>query len=41
MSNVLIPPKPVDRGLQQWDGEELSVDELKDRLEPLTVNEEL
>lgn len=41
VSNVLIPPKPVDRGLQQWDGEELSVDELKDRLEPLTVNEEL
>lgn len=41
VSNVLIPPKPVDRGLQQWEGEEMSLEEFKERLEPLVVNEEL
>lgn len=35
VSNVLIPPKAIDRGLQQWNGEELSVEDLKERLEPL------
>ncbi len=40
MSNVLIPPKAVDRAVQHWDGEEMTVEELKERLEPLIGNEE-
>ena len=40
VSNVLIPPKAVDRAVQQWDGEEMTVEELKERLEPLMGNEE-
>lgn len=39
VSNVLIPPKAVDRGVQHWDGEEMSVEELKERLEPLVGDE--
>ena len=42
MSNVLIPPKPVDRGLVEWDYEdEMSLEEFKERLDPLVINEEL
>lgn len=42
MSNVLIPPKPVDRDSVAWNyEEEMSLEEFKERLEPLTVNEEL
>ncbi|KAL9136075.1 MAG: hypothetical protein Q9175_002713 [Cornicularia normoerica] len=33
VSNVLIPPKAVDRAVQHWDGEEMTVEELKERLE--------
>lgn len=39
MSNVLIPPKSVDRAVQHWDGEEMTVEELKERLEPMMGNE--
>ena len=39
MSNVLIPPKAVDRGVQHWAGEEMTVAELKERLDPLLDNE--
>jgi len=35
ISNVLIPPKTVDGKSVFWEGEELSVEELKERLEPL------
>ncbi len=41
VSNVLIPPKAIDRGLLQWEGEELTVEDLKERLEPFTDNGEL
>ena len=41
VSNVLIPPKAVDRGVQHWDGEEMTVEDLKERLEPLVGNEKL
>ena len=40
VSNVLIPPKAVDRGLEPYQGEELTVDDLKERLEPLTESYE-
>ena len=39
VSNVLIPPKAVDRAVQHWDGEEMTVEELKERLEPLMAEE--
>lgn len=41
VSNVLIPPKAVDRGVQHWGGEEMTVEELKERLEPWVGNEKL
>ncbi|KAK4696937.1 hypothetical protein P7C71_g1047, partial [Lecanoromycetidae sp. Uapishka_2] len=41
VSDVLIPPKAIDRGLQPWEGEELDVEDLKQRLEPLMSNMEL
>lgn len=40
VSNVLIPPKAVDRAVQHWEGEEMSVEELKERLDPLMGNEQ-
>ncbi len=40
VSNVLIPPKAIDRGLQQWNGEDLTVEDLKERLEPLVTGGE-
>ena len=39
MNNVLVPPKSVDRAVQHWDGEEMTVEELKERLTPLMENE--
>ena len=39
VDNVLIPPKAIDRGVQQWAGEELSVDELKERLGPFMTDD--
>ena len=38
VSNVLIPPKEVAGVTQQWKGEELEIDELKERLLPYTDN---
>lgn len=38
VSNVLIPPKAVDRGVQHWGGEEMTVEDLKERLQPLVKN---
>lgn len=33
VSNVLIPPKTAKGEVEQWDGEELTVEDLKERLE--------
>ena len=41
VSSVLIPPKSVGGVMQQWQGEELSEQELKDRLEPFVGQDEL
>ena len=42
MNNVLIPPKPVDRDSVDWNSEEeMPLEEFKERLGPLIVNEEL
>ena len=40
VENVLIPPKAIDRGVQHWQGEELSVDDLKERLGPFVKDED-
>lgn len=39
LSSVLIPPKSVGGVMQEWDGEELEVEDLKERLTP-QVDEE-
>ena len=39
VSDVLIPPKAIDRALQPYQGEEISVEDLKERLEPLVEEE--
>lgn len=39
--NVLIPPKKIGSVMQQWEGEELTEEELQERLEPFVDNEEL
>ena len=42
MSNVLIPPKPVDRDSVGWNyDEEMPLEEFKERLDPLIGIEEL
>jgi uncharacterized surface protein with fasciclin (FAS1) repeats len=41
VSDVLIPPKSADGEQIMWQGEELSVEEFKERLEPLAENIEL
>lgn len=41
IDNVLIPPKHLDGQSQQWQGEELSEDDLKARLEPFVEAGEL
>ena len=41
VSDVLIPPKRIDRMEQHYQGEELTVEDLKERLEPLLDNIEL
>lgn len=41
LSSVLIPPKHVSGGLQQWQGEDLTEEELKEHLEPFVEQEEL
>ena len=40
VDNVLIPPKKIDRMEEQWQGEELTEEDLKERLEPY-VNENI
>lgn len=40
-SGVLIPPKSVGGNLQEWQGEELTVEEFKERLEPFVGREDL
>jgi len=41
VSNVLIPPKTHQGEHVYWEGEEMSVDDLKERLEPLVGSENL
>ncbi|MCJ1250773.1 hypothetical protein MMC30_008001 [Trapelia coarctata] len=41
VGNVLIPPKKVGGVMQQWKGEELSEEDLTERLEPFVENPEL
>ncbi len=41
VSNVLIPPKSVGGLKQEWQGEEMSVEELIERLNPYVDNGEL
>ena len=40
VSNVLIPPKSVGGVMQEWDGGELEVEDLKERLAPVEEDEE-
>ncbi len=40
VSNVLIPPKSVGDEIQEWNGEELDVEDLKERLSPIFEEEE-
>lgn len=40
VSNVLIPPKSVGDVVEEWNGEELEVEDLKERLSPVPENEE-
>ncbi|KAL8732410.1 MAG: hypothetical protein Q9166_002810 [cf. Caloplaca sp. 2 TL-2023] len=41
VSDVLIPPKKIDRMQQHYQGEELTVEDLKERLEPFVEKVEL
>lgn len=41
VGNVLIPPKKVGGVMQQWEGEELSEEDLIERLDPLVEKPEL
>ncbi|MCJ1283057.1 hypothetical protein MMC26_002384 [Xylographa opegraphella] len=41
ISSVLIPPKQIGAVMQQWEGEELSEEDLMERLEPFVENIEL
>ncbi|MCJ1416398.1 hypothetical protein MMC32_002733 [Xylographa parallela] len=41
LSSVLIPPKKIGSVMQQWDGEELSEEDLMERLEPFVEQIEL
>lgn len=35
ISNVLIPPKSVGGMMEEWNGEEIEVEDLKERLSPV------
>lgn len=39
VSDVIIPPKRIDRMEHHWQGEELTVEDLKERLEPFVEDE--
>ena len=41
VTSVLIPPKKIGSVMHQWDGEELSEEDLKERLEPFVEKIEL
>lgn len=41
VSNVLIPPKQVGGMEQQWQGDEMSEEDLMERLEPFVEKAEL
>lgn len=41
VNNVLIPPKKIEGAQQEWHGEELSEEDLKERLEPFVEQGEL
>lgn len=41
VGNVLIPPKQIAGVEQQWQGEDMSVEEFVERLEPFVEREEL
>lgn len=41
VNNVLIPPKKLGETQQLWQGEELSEEDLKERLEPFVDQAEL
>ena len=41
VSNVLVPPKQVQGMMVEWHGEELSEEDLMERLEPFVGKEEL
>ena len=41
VSNVLLPPKNANGEQEFWQGEDLSVDELKERLQPLVEEENM
>ena len=40
VSDVLIPPKQIAGGLQHWQGEDLSEEELKEFLEPYVKDDD-
>lgn len=41
VGSVLIPPKQIDGVEQQWQGEELSVEDFKERFDPFIAREDL
>lgn len=41
VNNVLVPPKKLHGAQQLWQGEELSEEDLKERLEPFVDQSEL
>lgn len=41
VGSVLIPPKQIDGVEQQWQGEELSVEDFKERFDPFIEREDL
>ncbi|KAL8686836.1 MAG: hypothetical protein Q9218_006826 [Villophora microphyllina] len=41
VSDVIVPPKPIDRMDTYWQGEELTVEDLKERLEPFVQKENI
>lgn len=41
VNNVLIPPKQLGGAQQQWLGEDISEEDLKERLEPFVEQAEL
>ena len=40
LNSVLIPPKQLGGELQMWNGEDLTVEDLKERLDPLVEGQD-